>query len=545
MIKNISITAKVTLSFIFASFVLIGLSIYTLKEYQRQHELFSTVSYQSIPKIRASSQMQIALLEARRAELHIIISTINNNTLDVEAKNIDFDKAKKDYKLGFENYSAADLSEFEIQSLKLLSDYSNSYFNAHNLLMSALQQNDINRVEQLRNNETRIPVSEAGKVALHLRKLNEDIAKKTASTTEDDYHHSIMINIISLIFSIILFIIISMILSRSIKKPIDFLLQQVTHLSNGNLTVKLNEDNFSHDEFRTLAIGFKNMQEKLNHLIKEIFSSASQLRSSSIELNSISNKTSDHMLEQRKELDQLSTAMYEMQATVQEVSRNTSAAASTAEDACNTADIGSDTVEYSIKEIEQVASSIEDTAAVITKLNTDSENISVVIDVIRSIAEQTNLLALNAAIEAARAGEQGRGFAVVAEEVRTLAKRTQESTSQINSIIIELQKQADMAGIEMKKSQELTSSAVQSAKDAGNAFTKTKEAVNKISHMNIQIATATEEQNMVVNELNNNVANISLASKEVTDMSGTVAGSCSNLSNLSGHLESTVSSFKI
>lgn len=117
MIKNISITAKVTLSFVFASFVLIGLSIYTLKEYQRQHELFSTVSYQSIPKIRASSQMQIALLEARRAELHIIISTINENTSDVEAKKIDFNKAKQDYMAGFENYGSADLSELEEQSL--------------------------------------------------------------------------------------------------------------------------------------------------------------------------------------------------------------------------------------------------------------------------------------------------------------------------------------------------------------------------------------------------------------------------------------------
>ncbi|WP_204482759.1 methyl-accepting chemotaxis protein, partial [Aeromonas veronii] len=252
-----------------------------------------------------------------------------------------------------------------------------------------------------------------------------------------------------------------------------------------------------------------------------------------------------NMNAQQHELNQLATAMNEMQATVQEVSRNTSDAASAATSASETAEIGAQTVNDSILRIERVAGAIESTAVVIRQLGDDSRNIGMVLEVIRGIAEQTNLLALNAAIEAARAGEQGRGFAVVADEVRTLAKRTQDSTSQINTIIAELQQRAEQAGSTMQQSQELMNTTVATAREAGESISQISGSVSSISHMNIQIATATEEQGAVSEELNRNVVNISHASEEVAAGATQMAQACNELNHLATQLQDMVRRFRV
>ncbi|HGY1339375.1 TPA: methyl-accepting chemotaxis protein, partial [Aeromonas salmonicida subsp. salmonicida] len=203
------------------------------------------------------------------------------------------------------------------------------------------------------------------------------------------------------------------------------------------------------------------------------------------------------------------------------------------------------TVNDSIKRIEQVAGAIESTAVVIRQLGDDSRNIGMVLEVIRGIAEQTNLLALNAAIEAARAGEQGRGFAVVADEVRTLAKRTQDSTSQINTIIAELQQRAEQAGTTMQQSQEMMNSTVSTAREAGASISEISGSVESISHMNIQIATATEEQGAVSEELNRNVVNISHASEEVAAGATQMAQACNDLNHLATQLQEMVRRFRV
>jgi methyl-accepting chemotaxis protein len=202
-------------------------------------------------------------------------------------------------------------------------------------------------------------------------------------------------------------------------------------------------------------------------------------------------------------------------------------------------------VTASIHSIEELAKEIGNASNVITNLEQDSENIGSVLDVIRGIAEQTNLLALNAAIEAARAGEQGRGFAVVADEVRTLASRTQQSTQEIQTMIERLQQGAHNAVDVMKASQSRTTDTVGHANKAGEALNSISNYVGDINDMNLQIASAAEQQSAVAEEINQNVVRITDIAQHTSDSMQEIASSSNDLAQLSSNLDTLVSNFKV
>jgi methyl-accepting chemotaxis protein len=198
-----------------------------------------------------------------------------------------------------------------------------------------------------------------------------------------------------------------------------------------------------------------------------------------------------------------------------------------------------------INAIGDLAKEVEKAAGVIQQLEGESKNIGSVLDVIKSIAEQTNLLALNAAIEAARAGEQGRGFAVVADEVRTLAGRTQESTSEIEEMITRLQSGANNAVKVMEEGKDMTQVGVEQAASAGEALQTINEAVTKISDMNTQIASAAEEQSAVTEEINRSIVNINQVAEQSATGAGHVASASDDLARLAEQLKGLVENFKV
>ncbi len=329
----------------------------------------------------------------------------------------------------------------------------------------------------------------------------------------------------------------------SVRQSISQISEATNKLSEGDLTVQVNLD--SHDEMSTIAHRFNAMTEKFNALIQQVISSSGQLATASEEVSSVATESASNVERQRHETDQVATAINEMTATVQEVANNASNAAGAAANADNETRGGKAVVENTSKVIAELAHEIENAAEVIKGVEQDSETIGGVLDVIKGIAEQTNLLALNAAIEAARAGEQGRGFAVVADEVRTLASRTQESASEIESMIDKLQAGSHDAVKVMEKSRERAQTGVEQANEAAQSLDAINRAVSTITEMNTQIASAAEEQSAVSEEINRNVSSISQISEQTASGSEQTTNAANELARLASDLQNLVSQFKI
>ena len=299
------------------------------------------------------------------------------------------------------------------------------------------------------------------------------------------------------------------------------------------------------DEYAQIGLAMSAQDAKLRTISGRIEDSIQQLSELAITTQAASKKTSEGVIKQESETQQLATAIHEMAATVQEVARNTDDAAKAAQEAGSETQCGGAVIQQTIHAISQLASEIEESADVIQDLETDSKEIGSVLDVIKAIAEQTNLLALNAAIEAARAGEQGRGFAVVADEVRNLATRTQESTRQIQDMIERLQKRARSAVAAMEQGRKQAKHSVQQAAHADESLTNISTAVDTISNMNHQIATAAEEQSAVAEEINRNIANITQLAQATVGIAQETDKNSQKLSEMAGIFDSVVRQSKL
>ncbi len=311
----------------------------------------------------------------------------------------------------------------------------------------------------------------------------------------------------------------------------------------GDLTRRLRADR--KDEVGVVANHFNLFVDKIQQLVQQVVGSMNRMSELTQDLLEVAQTTNSGVQAQSKETEQVAAAINEMSATAHNISQNTSEAAEAAHHANDEALLAKSVVSASIDAIGHLAEEIDTGAKVINNLENDVANITSMVDVIQSIAEQTNLLALNAAIEAARAGEQGRGFAVVADEVRTLASRTQSTTEEIQQMIDKLQSGAQSAVSVMESSKAKGESTVVEVNKTEESLAGIVSAVSTINDMSTQIASASEEQTAVSEEIGNSVTRIAEIADEAANGAKNTEESCIRLADLTQEIRNQLGQFKV
>ena len=333
------------------------------------------------------------------------------------------------------------------------------------------------------------------------------------------------------------------VITRLIVGPLRSVIRVAQQIAAGDLSATVEVTR--RDEIGQLMQAMQQMGAGLSSIVSGLQAGIEQLASSAQSLSAVTEQTNLEVSSQKEETEQVATAMNQMTATVHDVARNAEEAAQAAQMADDKVESGQVVVRQSMARIEQLADSASSASSSIESLSAEIQNIGTVLSVIKSVAEQTNLLALNAAIEAARAGEQGRGFAVVADEVRALAKRTQQSTEEIERLVSALRSAAQSSVHQIQSSGELVKMAVSDALQTESALGSIAAAVSLIQQMNQQIAAAAEEQSSVAEEINRSVTSIrASADQSSLAMQGNAASSI-ELAQLGVELKGMVGHFRL
>ncbi|MGB9089027.1 MAG: methyl-accepting chemotaxis protein, partial [Pseudomonas farsensis] len=332
-------------------------------------------------------------------------------------------------------------------------------------------------------------------------------------------------------------------ITRAVVAPLRRVIERARRIAAGELGIEAEAPR--KDEVGQLLHAMQQMAEGLTGIVSGLQQGIEQLAGSAQSLSAVTEQTNREVGSQKEETEQVATAMQQMTATVHDVARNAEQAAQAAQAADDKVGSGQEVVRQSMQRIEQLATAAEAASSGIDSLSAEIQTIGGVLEVIKSVSEQTNLLALNAAIEAARAGEQGRGFAVVADEVRALARRTRQSTEEIERLVASLRGNAQQSVAQIRGSTELVRLAVADALQTESALGSIAAAVSLIQQMNQQIAAAAEQQSSVAEEITRSVTQIrGSADQAALAMEGNARSSI-ELARLGDDLKGMVGHFRL
>ncbi|MBF0639969.1 methyl-accepting chemotaxis protein [Pseudomonas protegens] len=539
-LRSLNIAPRAFLGFALIGCLMLFLGVFALNQMGKIRSATERMSQDTIPSIKSVDEFTQLSLRQRVQAYRLLLNRepqAQQQTLDaIDQRNQKIEEARAQYlklisspeeRLAYEQYGTllSHHRQLESQLIEL----------SHNNQLEAMQQ--------LLNTDLMDSAEKINAVLNQLVEINSHYATVADDDAAAQYRRAFNLVVGLLVLASALTLLFAWRLIRSITLPIANALRAAEEIAEGNLTRPITVD--GSDEAGRLLQAMVTMQEKLRDTLQSISGSAHQLASAAEELNSVTEEGARGLTQQNNEIEQAATAVNEMTSAVEEVARNAVSTSEASKSATTSAGDGRDLVRETVSAIERMSSDVQGTASLIGDLANESRDIGKVLDVIRGLADQTNLLALNAAIEAARAGEAGRGFAVVADEVRALAHRTQQSTSEIERMIGSIQSGTEHAVDSMRNSTERAESTLSIARGAGQSLDTINSAISEINERNLVIASAAEEQAQVAREVDRNLVNIRDLSVQSTTGANQTQAASSELSRLAVDLSNLVTRFKL
>ncbi|KGF62309.1 MULTISPECIES: methyl-accepting chemotaxis protein [Pseudomonas] len=539
-LRNLNIAPRAFLGFSVIGLLMLILGVFALSQMNKINNANEVMATNSMPSIKALDKLTEGSIRLRVLSYRLMLNrepeTLQKTTELLAMRNKQIDDARAIY---VKLISAPEEQSAYDQYVQLLNDYRQ----LESRMKSLSQANDMTELTRLLSADLQINSDQMNVALGKLVEMNTQQLNQASADASKQYSSAFTMVVTLLIIATVLTLLFAWLLTKSITQPIDSALKAAEDIAEGDLTRTITVDGT--DEAGRLLAAMLKMQSKLRDTLQRISGSATQLASAAEELNAVTDESARGLSQQNNEIEQAATAVNQMTSAVEEVARNAVSTSEASKNATTSASDGRDLVQETVSAIERMSNDVQSTSTLIGNLADESRDIGKVLDVIRGLADQTNLLALNAAIEAARAGEAGRGFAVVADEVRALAHRTQQSTSEIERMIGSIQGGTEQAVNSMRSSTERAESTLNIAKGAGLALDTINSAVVEINERNLVIASAAEEQAQVAREVDRNLVNIrDLSTQSATGANQTSAAS-NELSRLAVDLNGMVARFKV
>lgn len=539
-IRNMNIAPRAFLGFAFIAALVIGLSVFSVHRMAQIRQTAIDMESNQLPSIGHLSGMLENSLRLRITSFRTLVNREPTSLRETDARIAELIGKLQTAKKAYASLPA------EADELTVYNQFEATLATFLDIQAKVLDLSHQDKVEDMRaliNTRMKEATDLMGVQINQLIALNTKSATEAGEISRAEYDSANLSMIAVSVVAVLLTIMLAWLLTRSIVNPMTRAVRAAEEISSGDLTRPIEVD--GKDEATQLLRALATMQRNLRQTIELISGSSTQLASAAEELSAVTEESSRGLQQQNNEIEQAATAVNEMTAAVEEVARNAVSTSEASQQSNQAARQGRDRVIETVKSIEDMATQIHATSGLVEGLAAQGRDIGKVLDVIRSIAEQTNLLALNAAIEAARAGEAGRGFAVVADEVRALAHRTAQSTTEIEQMVAGIQTRTGDAVQSMSRNTDSTRTTLSLASSAGDALELITEAIAQINERNLVIASASEEQAQVSREVDRNLVNIrDLAAQTAAGANQTSAAS-HELSRLAVDLKAMVAKFVI